>query len=138
MAGLLDDVWELVKFVRIAGVGDFVKALVEECKDGPSRRKYKDFMVLPEEEMTLANRRKVACRALGLPDDWVYNEAELRKTRSDDPVVRCHAIDTLIWLCTNRAVMRNLEEEKLRGDQLKLSGSRKLLPGPQKLLPGAR
>lgn len=125
MAGFIDDAMELFKFIRIAGMRDFVKALVEDCKEGPGRVIYRDFMVMPEGEWSVASRHKAACRALGLPDDWVYNEAGLRKTRSDDPLVRCHAIDTLMWC----------EDQRRRDARMKL---RTLLPPPLKLLPGPR
>ena len=125
MGAFIDEAMEVVDFLRIAGVRDFVKGIVAACKK-PERVMYRDFMVLPRGEGTFANMRKAACRALGLPDDWRYNEAELRKTRSNDALERCHAIDVLMG------------SEKKRLRDARNMQPLELLTLSQKLLPGAR
>jgi len=124
MSRFIEDALEMWRFVRIAGVRDFVTALAEACKDEPGRVIHKDFMVL-DGEWSVTSTHKAACAALGLPDDWVYDEVELRKTRSNDPFVRCSAIATLMWC----------EQQRQRDARMKVP---KLLHPPRKLLPGAR
>lgn len=115
MSGLVADALELRRFIRIAGLRDFVKALVEGCQNGPGRVIHKDFMVLPGGEWSVPGRHKAACRALGLPDDWVYDEVELRRTRSNDALVRCSAIDTLMWCERQRQRDRRMKARDSAG-----------------------
>ena len=65
----------------------------------------------------LRNEYNAACRALGLPDDWVYSEAQLRRARCSDPVLRYFAIDYLVRYGVDPDMMYCLEKENLEAAQ---------------------
>jgi hypothetical protein len=109
MSGLFTDIKATVKIVRIVGWREFNRL----------RKHLRDH---PEEEakeigaFRVGNLRKeynTACRALGSPDDWVYSETQLRRTRCNDPVLRYFAIDYLVRYGTDPDLMHWLTKERL-------------------------
>jgi hypothetical protein len=127
--GMIGDVMEMARVARIVGWREYRKTMVHLYKNPAARDTH--YSDLPLKDRTLRTERNGACRALGLPDDWVYNETELRSAKSHDPVLRLFAIEHLVSFGTDPMLMDLLEKEKQeeREKQLKLAAPRKLLPG---------
>jgi hypothetical protein len=103
------DIMATIKTARIVGWREWRKTTMYLYRN-PAAQEAGDYC-----EFRVGNLRKeynTACRALGLPDDWKYNEAELRRARCSDPVERYYAIDTLVRYGNDRGMMEWLEGEK--------------------------
>src|SRR6516164_2617524 len=102
MSGLLTDIRATVKIAQIVGWREFNRVR-KYLRDNPAEEEKGAYG-----EFRLGNLRKeynTACRALGLPDDWRYNEAQLRLARCSDPVTGYFAIDYLVRYGTDPEMM---------------------------------
>jgi hypothetical protein len=98
----------LLKIIRTVGVGTmlmgfFQWATSRAVRDG-------DFHE-PLEQYTLTNRRIEACRALGLPDEWRYDEDRLRLARGVDSITTARAVNFLMGLHNEPRLVAVLDEE---------------------------
>jgi hypothetical protein len=126
MSELLRDIRATVKIAQIVGWRE-MNRLRKYLRNNPEEEAKEIGVFLVD---NLRKEYNEACRALGLPDDWVYNEAQLRRACCSDPVLRYFAIDHLVRLGTDQWMMGEIAREK-REAQLSL-------PAPVKALPGAR
>src|SRR5277367_5637381 len=71
-------------------------------------RRDRDFCEVYLDPYTITNKRREACRVLGLPDNWVYNEERLVLARGPDALTTWQAVGYLINLHSDPAALARM------------------------------
>lgn len=102
---------DIVKTARIIGLRRFLKTTRYLITDRTARDK--SFFDYPK-GWDLSDECAAARRALGLPDNWAYNEADLRAARTDNLAVTFFAVNHLVLVYTSPALMEVIREQEER------------------------
>ena len=79
--------------VKIIGVNRFIRVAYRLLTDGAAREM--DFYH-PIGEYSLVEATSAARRALGLPEDWIYSQSDLRRADAGNEVLTYHAVHHLV------------------------------------------
>jgi hypothetical protein len=103
--------------VKIIGVNRFIRVAYRLLTDGAAREM--DFYH-PVGEYSLVEATGAARGALGLPEDWIYSQSDLRRADAGDEVLTYHAV---LHLVVDHQFPEVLEVAKERRPERQLEAS---------------